>query len=120
MKNVFICLALLISTVGFSQSKIEKKQIKVDTISIEVTVDSVDELESTFTEADLTELFKMLDDNEALSFTLRCSFSEIKDNLKGSMTYSIVGTSNEKEKFIANIKKMKSTALKFYNLKNRK
>ncbi|WP_179354207.1 hypothetical protein [Winogradskyella vidalii] len=120
MKNVFTCLVLLIFTVGFSQSKIENKQIKVDSIGIEVTVDSVKDLESIFTETDLTTLFNTLGDNEALRFTLHCSFSEIKDNLKGSMTYSVVGNSNEKEKFIGNIKKMKSTALKFYNLKNSK
>ncbi|MGJ8547934.1 hypothetical protein [Winogradskyella wichelsiae] len=119
LKKVFTCFVLLISVVGYSQSKVEDKSVKIDAISIEVTIDSFEELESTFKSEDLDELFKMMDGNEELSFTLNCSFSEDKDNLKGSMTYTVVGSANEKSKFLKNIKKMKATVLKFYNLKNR-
>ncbi len=120
LKKVLTCLVMLISVVGFSQSKVEEESVKVDTFSIEVTIDSPEELESTFKAEDLDELFKMMDSNEELSFTLNCSFSEGKDNLKGSMTYTVLGRANEKSKFLKNIEKMKATALKFYNLKNRK
>ncbi|WP_179335658.1 hypothetical protein [Winogradskyella costae] len=120
LKKVFTCLVLLISVVGYSQSKVEDKSVKIDAISIEVTIDSFEELESTFKAEDLDELFKMMDSNEELSFTLNCSFSEVKDNLKGSMTYTVMGRADEKTKFLKNIEKMKATALKFYNLKNRK
>ena len=120
LKKVFTCFVLLISIVGYSQSKVEDKSVKIDAISIEVTIDSFEELESTFKAEDLDELFKMMDSNEELSFTLNCSFSEVKDNLKGSMTYTVMGRANEKSKFLKNIEKMKATVLKFYNLKNRK
>ncbi|SDI36177.1 hypothetical protein [Winogradskyella thalassocola] len=119
LKKVLTCLVMLISVVGFSQSKVDEESVKVDAFSIEVTIDSLEELESTFKAEDLDELFMMMDNNEELSFTLNCSFSEVKDNLKGSMTYTVVGRANEKEKLLKNIEKMKATALKFYNLKNR-
>ncbi|REE08010.1 hypothetical protein DFQ09_10971 [Winogradskyella pacifica] len=119
LKKVLTCLVLLISVVGFSQSKVEDKSVKIDAFSIEVTIDSLEELESTFKAEDLDELLEMMDNNEELSLTLNCSFSEAKDNLEGNMTYTVTGRANEKTKFLKNIEKMKATALKFYNLKNR-
>ena len=46
-------------------------------------------------------------------------FEETKSKLKGSMTYTIKGKANEKEKLLKSILKAKASALKFYNLKNR-
>ncbi|MEP5254469.1 hypothetical protein [Winogradskyella rapida] len=119
LKKVCTCLVLLITVVGYSQSKVEENALKIDGISIEVTIDSVEDLESIFKPEDIDELFKMIANNEELSFTLNCSFSEVKNNLKGNMIYSVVGRANEKAKFLKNIEKIKATALKFYNLKNR-
>ncbi|RCW94047.1 hypothetical protein [Winogradskyella arenosi] len=119
-KKACTYLVLLITVVGYSQSKVEENTLKMDGINIEVTIDSVEDLESTFKPEDIDELFKMMTNNEELSLTLNCSFSEVKNNLKGSMTYSVIGRTNEKAKFLKNIEKIKATALKFYNLKNRR
>ncbi len=119
-KILIASLTLLISQVGFSQSQTELDKVKVEAFSIEVTIDSVEELESTFKEQDLEELFKISNDNVDITFKLNCSFEETKDKVKGSMTYTVKGKTNEKENFLKGIKKVKATALKFYNLKNRK
>jgi len=116
-KTFFLCIVLLIPFLGFSQSIIEKEleTVKVEALSIEVTIDSVEELESAFKEQDLDELFKMMDVDEDITFKLNCSFEETKSKLKGSMTYTIKGKANEKEKLLKSILKAKASALKFYN-----
>ncbi|OUS00416.1 hypothetical protein A9Q86_10620 [Flavobacteriales bacterium 33_180_T64] len=122
MKNLISCLILLISFIGFSQSKTEKeafKITKIEAIGIEVTIDSVEELESVFKVEDVEELFSLSEADGTITFTLNCDFDASKNNLKGSMTYTVKGEVNEKAEFLKNIKKAKAIALKFYNFKNR-
>jgi hypothetical protein len=115
-----LSLFLLIPFLGFSQTEIEKEQVKVEALSIEITIDSAEELDTTFKEQDLEELFEMTDADEEVTFILNCTFEAAKDNLKGHLKYTVKGKTNEKEKLFNDIKKAKATALKFYTLKNRK
>lgn len=121
-KTLILCSVFLIPFLGFCQSEIDKKPdtFKVEALSIEVTIDSVEELKTTFEEQDLEELFMIMEADEEIAFKLNCTFEEAKDKLKGSMTYVIKGKANEKEKLKKSIKKAKATVLKFYNLKNKK
>ena len=119
MKNFVTSLVLLVSVLGFSQSKIEKETIKVEALTIELTVKSQEELELTVKEQELDEFFKLTENDIDITFKLNCSFNEAKAKLKGSMTYIVKGKANNKAQFFTSIKKAKSAALKFYNLKNR-
>lgn len=120
MSTIFIfCSLLIVPIFGYSQSNNETK-FNIEAFTIEVTVDSAEELNTVFKEKDLDELFKISKEGEAVTFKLNCSFEEAKNNLKGSMTYTFKGNTNEKEKLLKSINKAKTMALKFYNLKNRK
>jgi len=119
-KISILSLFLLIPFLGFSQTEIEKEQVKVEALGIEITVDSAEELDTIFKEEDLDELFEITEGNEDITFTLNCNFEEAKDKLKGHMTFTIKGKANNKEKLLIDINRAKASAIKFYNLKNQK
>tara|TARA_R110002049_G_scaffold284235_2_gene464796 strand:- start:1169 stop:1534 length:366 start_codon:yes stop_codon:yes gene_type:complete len=119
LQKTIICFLILLSNLGHSQSEIKNKTTKIEALTIEITIDSSNELESVFKTEDLDELFNVSEDNEDITFRLNCNFKKEKDKLEGHISYTINGNVNEKEMFIKSIKKIKASALKFYNLKNK-
>ena len=80
-KNVIICLALLVSTFGFSQSNSTEinDNIKLKNVSIEVTVDSAEEIKSTFTTKGIKDLLDETDENEVVTFKIICKYKNEND-----------------------------------------
>jgi hypothetical protein len=118
-KKVFICFFVLLSTLGYSQSKIANQNTKIEAFSIEVSVNSAEEIETALSPKNLEAFFKLIEADEGMTFKLNCSFNETKDKLKGDMTYTVKGKGSDKKQFVKNVEKAKTTALKFFNLKNR-
>lgn len=122
IKTIILSLAMLFSLVSFSQTEPEKKTVKttnVQAFSLEITIDSIEELESIFMTEDLEELFLITEDNEDITFTLNCNFKEAKDKMEGHISYTIKGNTNDKEKLVKSLEKVKTSALKFYKSKNK-
>jgi len=122
-KNVIVCLALLISALGFSQSKpanglVVKETPKVEQVSVVVTVDSAEEVESTFKLEDIKELIASSDDNETITFKIICNGKEMSNGLKSHMSYKVEGNSDDVEGFLKSVEKIKSSAIKYYQNKN--
>ena len=117
-------LALIIVTVSFAQTKnlqgdvkISDKKAKIERMSIHVTVDSEEEVKSTFTVNDIEEIFDDVKDGEEISFKLTCNREKTGNGLKSNISYSIKGNSNNKKEFLKSIETIRQKAIKFYKSK---
>lgn len=122
MKNLVTSLILLISVVGFSQSQkvngvVVKETTKVENIAVTVTVDSAEEIESTFKMDDIKEIIEASQEDETLSFKIICNGKPMSNGVKSHMSYKIEGNSNESEEFLKGIEKLRASAIKYYNNK---
>ena len=118
MKNLITSLALFITILGYSQSKannemVEIKTTKIEHITIEVSVDSEEEIESTFKMNDIKEILESSVDNEIVSFEITCNSKE-KRKLKSHVSYKIEGSTDEKEALLHGIEKIRNAAIKYY------
>jgi len=121
MKKLVTCLALVITSLGFGQSKTvlgeAKDTTKVENISITVTVDSLEEIESTFKIEDIKEILTMSEANETIGFKIVCNGETMSNGKKAHMSYSIEGNSDEPEAFLKSIEKIRNSAIKYYTNK---
>lgn len=123
MKKIITCLALMISILGYSQSNSKKgivvKEItKVENVAVTVTVDSAEDIESSFKIKDIKEILEESDDNETLSFKIICNGKEMENGSKSHVSYKVEGNSNDRDTFLKSVKKIRSSAIKYYNNKN--
>lgn len=118
MKNVITILALVASLLGFGQSESlkgkAKETSKVESVSIAVTVDSVEELESTFKTEDIKKMIEATNENETYSFTITCNGEVMSNGEKSKVTYSVEGNSNQPEKFLRSVEVIRTTAINHY------
>jgi hypothetical protein len=125
-KNVIICLALLILSFGFSQSHSMKndinaeatyinEEIKLKNVSIEVTVDSAEEIKSTFTTKGIKELLDDTDEGEDISFKIICNGVKMSNGSKSHASYEVKGNTDNKKQFLKSIKKIRKAAIKYYH-----
>ena len=122
MKKLFLVSAICLTSLMFAQKKdlkgnITFNKVKVESFKIDVEVDSVEEIESTFTVEDFREILKETGENENIIFSIKCNDKKIGDEVKSHIQYEIKGNTNEKEKFIESIKKVRAAAIKYYNSK---
>jgi hypothetical protein len=122
-KNLITSLALLITISGFSQSKlmngmVVKETTRVENVSVEVTVDSAEEIESTFKVEDIKDILESSNDNETLSFKITCNGDKMSNGNKSSLSYKIEGSSNDLESFLMGIEKIRTSAINYYSNKN--
>lgn len=123
MKNLITSLALLITLTGFSQSKsmngmVVKETVKVSNVSVVVTVDSAEEIESTFKVEDFIEILELSDDNEVVSLKVICNGNKMINGVKSYVSYKIEGNTNNKEEFLMTVEKIRTAAINYY--KNKK
>lgn len=119
MKNLILPLVLFVSFLGYSQSRSAedidlRKETKVESFGIVATVDSLEELESTFTVNDIKEMFDLTDKNQAVSFKLVCNGDLMSNGKKSNMSYKVEGTANEEEIFLKRVEKIRKAAIKYY------
>jgi hypothetical protein len=130
MKKLITCLAILITVAGFAQNKtvgIEKNidghatfvdgKIKLEKMSISVTVDSVEELKTTFTTKGIKEVLDMVEKGEEISFKIICNGKEMSNGLKTNISYSIKRNSDNKKDFIKGVEEIRVKAINFYKSK---
>jgi hypothetical protein len=122
MKNLILPLTLVLGVLGFSQSKsledIEvRKETRVERVDVTVTVDSLEELESTFTLDDVREMFELSGDDKAVSFNLVCNGKPMSNGKKSNMSYKVEGSSGEETIFIKRVEAIKKAAIKYYQNK---
>lgn len=124
-KNVITALVLVFSLLSFGQTKNLKGAINVDdievvvqNISIDVTVDSIEELESTFNKKDIETIFNETESIDEIVFKLTCNGKNTSSGVNSSVSYQVKGSSFEKDAFFKHIEKIKNAAIKYFNTKN--
>ncbi len=122
MKNLITILALIISVTVFSQSRTGKgvmvnEKTKVESVSITVTTDSVEELNSTFQLKDIEKIISSNGKNGIFSFKIICNGKETPKALKSQVTYKVEGNSADTQSFLKNVEKIRTTAINYYKNK---
>ncbi|OZV67184.1 hypothetical protein [Winogradskyella aurantia] len=118
MKNLILPFLLFVGALGFSQSEsIEDMEItkeKVERLGVVITVDSLEELESTFNIADIKNMFDLTSKDKTVSFELVCNGEPMSNGKKSHMSYKIEGSSNDEEAFLKRVETIKKVAIKHY------
>lgn len=122
MKNVLTVLAICLTTTLFAQSNNLKgnvtfNKVKIENLKIAVEVDSVEEIESTFSVEDFEKILDETGNNEDIIFSIKCNDKKVGDDVKSHIKYEIKGNTDNKKEFLKNIAKLRKAALKYYNSK---
>lgn len=121
MKNLILPLLLLVSFLGYSQSKdsqqLEIEEVKVQRLDVVVTVDSLEELESTFNLEDIKEMMDLTEDDEPLTFKIICNGELMSNGEKSHMSYKVKGTSGDEETFLKRVEAIRQAAINYYKNK---
>jgi hypothetical protein len=122
MKTVFTIIGLLIATVSFGQTnnfngKINSDEVKISDLNISVTVDSAEEVESTFNMKDIKELLDETEADEAITFEIICNGNIMSNGKKSTLSYKVTGTKEEARNFLKSVKKIRKAAIKYYKNK---
>ncbi|MFT4610681.1 MAG: precorrin-2 methylase [Glaciecola sp.] len=123
MKTVFTILGLLIAAVSFSQTqdlvgKVTTENTKITNLSVAVTVDSAEEVESTFNMKDIKNILNEIEDNGEISFEIICKGDDMINGTKSTLSYRVNGNSSDLKGFLKRIKKIRKAAIRYYNNKN--
>ena len=118
--NTVIILLLFNSTAGFSQSNNTKglvvnEMVKVESMAITVTIDSAEELESTFKLDDLRKMLNESSKNQTISFEIICNGDKISNGVTSYLSYKVQGNSDEPEEFLKRVEKVRKAAINYYN-----
>ncbi|WP_298900269.1 hypothetical protein [uncultured Psychroserpens sp.] len=122
MKNLLTILVLLVTAFSFSQSngingKVTSNDIKVTDLSISVTVDSAEEVKSTFKIEDVKELLAEVGSDENITFEITCNGKAMSNGKKSKFSYKVNGSNKDIDGFLTNVKKMRKAAIEYYNKK---
>ena len=123
MKSLITSLALLVTLAGFSQSKsinemVSKETVKVTNVAIAITVDSAEEIESSFKVKDIKDVLDISGTDEVVSFKITCNGDQMSNGVKSHVSYQIEGNSNDKKAFLFGIEKIRKAAINYYHNKN--
>ena len=122
MKTIITTLAIFISAFALSQnndSKIEisKKNYTLEDVSLSITINNKEDLEAIDIDKFET-FFEDLGKNEPVSFEFICKDESINLEDKSDFKIKVTGNSNDKKAFIKRLRKIKKTALNYYNKNN--
>lgn len=115
MKILITVITLTSFLISSAQSPSMNESMDLKNFSINVSVDSLKDLNATFTISDFKDILKEVSPNETIYFKLTCN-NQSKDN-SNNISYKITGNSNEPEVFLKRIQKVKVSAIKYYNNK---
>lgn len=122
MKHVIKFIMLLVIASGYSQTdnggQLNLEQKSLHNVKISVSVNSAEDVKSTFEYKDIEELIDLVEPNESLNFEIICKGKTEEVGDSTSLTYTVKGNSNHKNDFIMRIKKVKEAAIKYYNNKS--
>lgn len=122
MKSAVTMLFLLLATISFAQPQnvnaSEALQItKVTDFKISVTVDSAEDLESTFKMKDVKDVLNEVSEDETVSFEIICNGNQMSNGKKSSVSYKVKGNTNDLKGFLKTIKKIRKGAINYYKNK---
>jgi hypothetical protein len=90
---------------------------KVTDIKILVTVDSLEDLESTFKIKDIKKALNQVDDHENVSFEIVCKGEPISNGKNTTLSYRVNGNTENAKGFLKSIKTIRIAAIKYYKNK---
>ena len=101
----------------FARAQSEKivNNFKLSNFTITVTVDSLDDLESTFTVSDFEDILKKVSSDEILSFKLICN--DQSKNEHNHISFTVNGNSKKPEEFLESINRIRKSAISYYKNK---
>lgn len=122
MKNVFTIITVFVTLMGFSQNdntetSITKSEGRLNDLKISVNVDSAEDIEATFKVNDLKDILKDVKEDESLSFEIVCLGEGVKEGTTTSLRYKVEGNSDDVKQFLKSIKKVRKSAINYYNNK---
>lgn len=121
MKKFVMSLVVLMSFSVCSQSKdIELEydaEVKIESVAFVVTVDSAEELESTFKIEDLKTFFDNSSSDESISLKIICNGELMSNGNKSTLSYKIYGNAKNMKDFMKSARKIKRAAIKYYKNK---
>jgi len=120
MKNLITVLCITALTFVQAQNvkgEVKVSDVEIENVKIEVEVDSIEEIESTFTVDDFKQLLDDTEEGEDLTFKIKCNGEVMSNGLKSSMSYEVKGNTSNKQAFLDNVKKLRKAAIKYYKLK---
>lgn len=123
MKQVFTMLTLLIVTTTFAQSDnlagiiSEEKEntMVVRDLKISITIDSAEDIDKTFSIKDIQDIIEIADADENISFEILLKDKSGKEGVSKSISYKIEGNTDEKDSFIAFVRRIRNASKEFYN-----
>jgi len=121
-KKSITMLTLFLATSIFAQTKNLNgngnfSDTMVKNFEIAVEVDSIEEIESTFTVEDLKGILKYTRENEPLMFKIKCNGEKMINGVQSSRSYEIKGNTDDKKGFLKNVEKIRNAAIKYYKTK---
>lgn len=119
-----LIMMLCFTGFAFGQNKttkglFAKDALKVENISVVVTVDSAEELESTFNLEDFKDLINETGENEELSFKIICNGDLMKNGKKSSLSYEVKGDAADLDNFLERVWSIREAAVNYYNNKKK-
>lgn len=119
MKKLVTVCALALSVFAYPQNDhlgITVEEPQLNKVSIAVTVESAEDLKSTFKLEDLEDLLEMSNDKSA-KFTLICRGELMSNGKPSSMSYSVERGDMSERDFLKMVKKIRKSAIKYYQNK---
>ena len=116
MKTVWTILGLILVTGAFAQDKnvdLKHEVGQVKEVSIEVIVDSAEEIRETFKIEDLEELMELTGGKSA-KLKITCRGDKMSNGQYASMSYEVEKGELSEKKFLKLVKKIRKSAIEYY------
>jgi hypothetical protein len=113
-------VTLLVLTIGvFTNAQTDALSVSIEeqelnNVTMEVTVDSAEDLKETFKVKDMKELLEMCEGKSA-KFKLTCRGERMSNGVHSSMSYAVEKGDLSEEDFLKMVKKIRKAAIKYYN-----
>lgn len=117
MKKLFTILGLSLGVLTFAQENeihVTYSEDSFQDVTMEITIDSAEELESTFQIEDIKELLEMSGGTSA-TFKLTCRGELMSNGKPSTMSYEIEKGDMSEKDFIKMVKEIRKAALNYYN-----
>ncbi|MGS2727615.1 hypothetical protein ACU8DI_13480 [Psychroserpens sp. BH13MA-6] len=122
MKNLAVVLGIFLTTISYAQeTSVDKeqvlKEVKLKDFGVSISIDSAEELESTFTIADIREILGELNVNEDVSFEVVCNGDKMSNGKTTTLTYKVNGNTSDINSFLKSVNKIRNAAINYYSNK---
>jgi hypothetical protein len=91
--------------------------IKIRNVEVSVTVDSAEDIQTTFDVKDFNELIDLSEPNEPLSFEMICNGDMMSNGKHSRLSYRVKGNTNDSKGFLKSVKKIRKAAINYYKNK---